>query len=109
MLFITGDTHGGYDPDVRKLMSFKAKSKNLTKDDYLIIAGDFGFIRYKEKTYHETKWLKFFDNLKCTTLFIDGNHENFARLNSYEVSELADGMVHRISDSVHHLMCEGGF
>ncbi|NLK66655.1 MAG: metallophosphoesterase [Campylobacteraceae bacterium] len=104
MLFITGDTHGGYHHDVKKLMSFKAKSGNLTKDDYLIIAGDFGFIWYKGENQHELKWMRFFNNLKCTTLFVDGNHENFDRLNKFEVSKFKGGKVHQISDSVYHLM-----
>ena len=45
MIFITGDTHGHF--DVEKIFSFyqNFNDKKLTKDDYLIIAGDFGFIR----------------------------------------------------------------
>ncbi|MBR1854730.1 MAG: hypothetical protein IJ794_16560 [Lachnospiraceae bacterium] len=40
-IFVTGDTHG--DMDIRKLnqRNFPAQ-RELTKEDYLIIAGDFG-------------------------------------------------------------------
>jgi len=40
-----------------------------------------------------------------TTLFIDGNHENFNRLNNdYRVREFHGGHIHEIRSSVLHLM-----
>ena len=39
-----------------------------------------------------------------TTLFVDGNHENMDRLNSYPVEEWNGGKVHKIRPSVIHLM-----
>ena len=40
-VFVTGDTHG--DMDIKKMnMRYFPLQKELTKDDYLIIAGDFG-------------------------------------------------------------------
>ena len=39
-----------------------------------------------------------------TTLFVDGNHENFDRLYSYPVEEWKGGKVHKIRPSVLHLM-----
>lgn len=47
------------------------------------------------------------DWLDCkpfTTLFVDGNHENFDRLYSYPVEEWHGGKVHKIRPSVIHLM-----
>ena len=42
-IFITGDCHGDY--DISKLTSKKwPQGKSLDKDDYLIVAGDFGLI-----------------------------------------------------------------
>ena len=58
-IFITGDTHADY--DWKKLMtkSFPVQ-KELTKDDYVIIAGDFGGVflldrtdKYIQKNYNE--------------------------------------------------------
>ena len=40
MLFITGDTHGQH--DFVKLLYFADAHLELTKKDYVIIAGDFG-------------------------------------------------------------------
>lgn len=39
-----------------------------------------------------------------TTLFVDGNHENFDRLNAYPVEEWHGGKVHKIRPSVIHMM-----
>ena len=47
------------------------------------------------------------DWLDCksfTTLFVDGNHENFDRLYEYPVEEWHGGKVHKIRPSVIHLM-----
>ena len=47
------------------------------------------------------------DWLDCkpfTTLFVDGNHENFDRLMDYLVEEWQGGKVHKIRPSVIHLM-----
>ena len=103
-IFITGDTHGGYKSGGSKLIEFAKTHKNLCKDDFLIVAGDFGFIWENEPDGLEIERFEWFEKQKFTTLFIDGNHENFNRLNSYEISEFKGGKVHKISPSVFHLM-----
>lgn len=37
-------------------------------------------------------------------LFIDGNHENFDKLNSYPIETWCGGKVHKIRNNVIHLM-----
>lgn len=103
MIYITGDTHG--EIDIGKLASKNFPQGNsLTKDDYVIICGDFGFIWNSKEDNTERYWMKWFQNKPWTTLFIDGNHERFTRLNNYPVSEWHGGKVHKINDSVIHLM-----
>ena len=103
MIYITGDTHG--EIDISKLASKKfTQGNSLTKDDYVIICGDFGFIWNSKEDNTERYWMKWFQNKPWTTLFIDGNHERFTRLNNYPVSEWHGGKVHKINDSVIHLM-----
>ena len=100
-LFVTGDTHG--DIDFHKLNTKKFPEGNLlTKEDFVIICGDFGAIwngvksdKYLQKWYNEKPW---------TTLFIDGNHENHDLIDSYPVSEWNGGKVHFITPSIIHLM-----
>jgi predicted phosphodiesterase len=103
MIFITGDTHG--EIDIAKLNSKNFPQGNdLTKNDYVIILGDFGFIWKNEPDKTEKYWMNWFKNKPWTTLFIDGNHDNFTRLNNHTVSEWHGGKVHKINDSVIHLM-----
>lgn len=102
---ITGDIHATH--DIRKLSSDnfnKNNEINLTKDDYLIICGDFGLV-WNEK-YKETcdEWLDWLEAKPWTTLFVDGNHEGFELLNAYPVEEWHGGKVHRIRDGIIHLM-----
>lgn len=105
----TGDIHGSH--DIRKLSSrnfhYNDFDPPLTKDDYLIICGDFGLLWYPENSELDKQdqyWLNWLDEKPWTTLFVDGNHENFPRLNSYPVEEWNGGKIHRIKDSVIHLM-----
>ena len=103
MIYITGDTHG--EIDIGKLGSKNFPQGNsLTKDDYVIICGDFGFIWNSKEDNTERYWMKWFQNKPWTTLFVDGNHERFTRLNNYPVSGWHGGKVHKINDSVIHLM-----
>lgn len=100
-IFITGDIHS--DPTRLSSHSF-IEQKELDKNDFVIIAGDFGLIWDTKESSYEKKWLDWLDKKKFTTLFIDGNHENFDRLNAMPVSDWHGGKVHKIRDSVIHLM-----
>lgn len=83
-IYITGDTH--IPIDIRKLsMSNFSEQKKMTKNDYVIICGDFGGIW--NKSNEELYWRKWLKEKNFTTLFVDGNHENFELLNQYEVME----------------------
>lgn len=101
MIYITGDTHGMIDWEKLNTTEFP-EQKSLSRDDYVIVLGDFGGIwdgadqdRYILKTYSQRNF---------TTLFIDGNHENHDLLDKYPVEEWKGGKIHRISDNVIHLM-----
>jgi len=98
MLFITGDTHR---TELESLRAFCAERPELTKDDYVIIAGDFSGV-WAEDTLEED--LKRFSDLPLTVLFIDGNHENFNLLNASPVEEWQGGTVHKIKPDIIHLM-----
>lgn len=99
MIYITGDCHGGFDRFEND------KFSNLTKNDYVIICGDFGGILDQNKrARYERKRIKQLSKMKFTTLFVDGNHENFDRLYSYPIIEWHSGKVHKINSSIFHLM-----
>ena len=100
-IYITGDTHGQIDWGKLNTDNFP-QQKRMTKEDIVVIAGDFGGVwdgagqdRYALRTY---------DDRNFTTAFVDGNHENHWLLNTYPIEEWHGGKVHRVSDSVVHLM-----
>ncbi len=99
MIYVTGDTHCRV--DFQKLRTFSQKHKELTKNDYVIIAGDFGGVWFKPDL---EKDLNLYSSLRFTVLFVDGNHENFDLLNAYPVSEWNGGKVHKIREDIIHLM-----
>ena len=98
MVYITGDTHGDF-------RFFKnPKLKKLTEDDTLIICGDFGFLwNGSEK---EKKVLKALEKKKYVICFVDGTHENFDILNSYQPYRYKGGDAHKIASNIYHL-CRG--
>ena len=102
MIYITGDCHGEFEKFDIDLFP---DQKEMTKEDFMIICGDFGGIWDKEVSGGwETKMLDELESKPFTTLFVDGNHENFDRLYSYPVEEWNGGKVHKIRPSVIHLM-----
>lgn len=101
MIYLFGDTHGEIDVSKLNTTNFP-EQKEMTKEDYIIILGDFGFIWKKDKEMEY--WLKWFEDKNFTTLFVDGNHENFNLLYQYPVVEKFGGKVHKINNSVFHLM-----
>ena len=102
MIYITGDCHGNFE---RFNVSIFPEQNEMTKDDSVIICGDFGGVWNKdEESKMETMILDWLDCKPFTTLFVDGNHENFDRLTAYPVEEWHGGKVHKIRPSVIHLM-----
>ncbi len=102
MIYITGDCHA----DFRRLSTaIFPEQREMTKEDYVIICGDFGGVWTKDEESPREKWdLNWLEDKPFTTLFVDGNHENFDRLYSYPVEKWHGGKVHKIRDSVIHLM-----
>lgn len=98
MIYVTGDTHGDW---TRFNTKNFPEQKQLTKNDYVIVLGDFGiWSDNKQQEY----WLNWLEEKPFTTLFIDGNHENYDILDNLPVQEWNGGHVHTIRPSVLHLM-----
>lgn len=99
MIFATGDTHG----DFRRFGSKTFyEQKSMTRDDYVIICGDFGGLwDDSAEEQHDLRWL---EEKPFTVLWVDGNHENFTLLGQYPVEEWHGGKVHRIRPNILHLM-----
>lgn len=100
MIYFTGDLHR--DIDISKLNTKNfPDQKNLSKEDYVIICGDFGCIW--DGSNSDKYWLKWLEQKSFTTLFVDGNHENFNLLYEYPTMAKFNGTVGVINHSVFHL------
>lgn len=99
MIFVTGDTHGLN--DFNKLHLFAGEHTELTRDDYVIIAGDFGGVWSSSTLVQD---LRYYADLPFTVLFVDGNHENFDLLETFPVQSWRGGKAQIIRPNVIHLM-----
>lgn len=103
MIYVTGDVH--LEEITRFFPDVFPKQTEMTKNDYVIILGDFGLIwDYRGESETERLCKDFFNNRNFTTLFIDGNHENYERLAEYPVEEWKGGRIQIITPSIYHLM-----
>lgn len=100
-IYVTGDTHG--DIDIGKFAAGHFREgKLLGRNDYVLVAGDFGCLWSGSK--EDMRLLDWVGKRPFTTLFIDGNHENFDLLSAYPVEKWNGGKVHCIHPKVLHLM-----
>ena len=76
-VYITGDTHGGFQ---RFGSKYFPQQKNMGREDYVIVTGDFGGLW--DGSPKDQYWLDWLEEKPFTTLFVDGNHENFDLLNA---------------------------
>lgn len=107
MIYLTADLHGDYETRRLATQNFK-EQKNLTKNDYVIVAGDFGLVwsNKKSKYYPQEKyWLDWLNKRNFTTLFIPGNHENYDMLLSSEFPKVPmfDDEVKKIHSNIFML------
>lgn len=97
-IFITGDCHAEY-----KKFSFKAfpEGRSLSKEDFVIVCGDFGLW---DESAEQEYWLDWLEERPFSTLWIDGNHENYDLLKQIPIEYWHGGKVQFIRPSVIHLM-----
>ena len=100
-IVITGDTHGTADLET-VLRYVIVHEDEYSWEECLFFCGDVGFCGFSAA--YEANTRAVFRSLPVTTLFIDGNHENFEQLNSYAVEQWNGGKVHIIEDNMIHLM-----
>ena len=99
MIYLTGDTHS----DFRRFTSANfPEQKEMGKEDYVIVCGDFGGLWDGSK--EEKHWLDWLDAKPFTTLFVSGNHENYDLLDAQPAESWNGGLVQRVRPSVLHLM-----
>lgn len=98
MIFVTGDCHGSYN---RFSMASFPQQKEMDRQDFVIVCGDFGYWdRSKEQEY----WMNWLGQKDFTVLFVDGNHENYDLLAELPVTTWRGGRVQMIRENVIHLL-----
>ena len=101
MVYVTGDTHAEFS-------RFNTRNfpdqKEMTKDDIVIVCGDFGGIWHD--CAEERYWLDWLNNKPFTLVYVDGNHEGFTRYyeDEFPVVDFHGGKAHQIRDNIYHLM-----
>lgn len=70
MIYVTGDCHGGFQ---RFGSQYFPQQKEMSRDDYMIICGDFGGLW--DGSQEENYWLDWLEDKPFTTAFVCGNHE----------------------------------
>lgn len=102
-VYITGDIHG--DPTRFSTDSFY-EQKQFPGDkgeNTVIILGDCGLVWDSIRNKQEEYWLDWLENKPFTTVFVDGNHDNFDRLYTYPIKQWHGGNVREIRPHVLHL------
>ena len=102
-IYVTGDTHGAdkfgfhsVDGFVNRLnMESFPEQKFMTKEDYVVICGDFGGVwNYAGETPKEKHDLDWLNTRNFTTLFVPGNHENYDRLIGLEDKDVINAWMY---------------
>lgn len=104
-IYITGDLHGA--TDMFKLSSSRfPEGKQLTKDDIVIVCGDFGLLfhyEYHRNYEHDQKHLRWLADKQWTTLFVDGNHDCFDLLDDLPQVDVFGSKAGKVRDNIFHL------
>lgn len=100
MVYITGDCHADFS---KFHEDFFPEQDEMTRDDFVIVCGDFGIWHDTPEERSKLNWLA---QKNFTILFVDGNHENFDRLYGIEfpVVDFHGGRAHQIRENIFHLM-----
>ena len=90
-IFATGDTHGNFE---RIRPEYFPEGRELTKEDVVIIGGDFGGVWFGDSQDDEA--LNWLESLPFTVAFVSGNHENYDALARSPVGLWHGGVVQTI-------------
>ena len=104
-IYLTGDTHA----NVRRLLTID--DSEMTKDDIVIVLGDFGVIWEKDSQMTDTV-LEWLSKKNFTLAFLDGNHENFPEIacleketywNGGKIGLLPYGIIHLLRGEIYNI------
>lgn len=101
MIYLASDLHLPQYSDRLSEKRFPQQNQ-LKKEDYLVVCGD--LCAYWNNSEEEKTARTQLAQKNFTTLFVDGNHENFDYLEGLQVREWNGGKVHITDSGIIHLM-----
>ena len=69
MIYVTGDIHGA-DSINRLSRNRWPQARGLTRDDFVIILGDFGLVWSDPPSSEDSWWLRWLDHYPAKVLFV---------------------------------------
>ena len=104
-VWVTADIHGNPFARFATDNFYEQKEFSRNKDENIILQlGDFGIVWNRDGETAEEKWkLDWLEGKNFTTAFIEGNHDNIPRLDTYPVKEWNGGLVNEIRPHVLRL------
>ena len=109
LAYVSGELFEQYIHDMKIVQHFAMLNRQAMMDEivkgmklHVVIAGDFGGLW--DGSQKDQYWLDWLNKKPFTTLFVDGNHENFDLLNTLPEKEWNGGRVHVVREHVLHLM-----
>lgn len=94
MVYITGDIHAALDSERQAFF------QSLSKDDILIVLGDFGYSWNEDMLKH--RWAPL--NIQCITLSVLGNHENYSLINSRALKRVFGANTRELAPNTYYIM-----
>ena len=98
MLYVTGDLHGCKQKWIEQVHPV------LQAGDIIFVAGDFGYGLFPGGFAQEQAFYDWIAAQPYTVLVVDGNHENFDKLEALPVTQRYGGRVQPIRENLLHLM-----
>ena len=102
-IYVTGDIHGNPRRFGSGVFTEQHEFTSNKEDNVIIQLGDFGIIWDNTPTPTEKHNLEWLSNKNFTIAFVDGNHDNFPRLDSFPIKEWHGGIVNEITPNVLRL------
>lgn len=97
MIYVTGDTHGDAHKDAhgdryrdKVDATHWPEGQGLGHNDLVVVCGDFGGVGTEERYLKKFSW---WEGKPWTTLFVDGNHENYDVIDAMPSEERFGGRV----------------
>ncbi|MBP3448742.1 MAG: metallophosphoesterase [Clostridia bacterium] len=96
---ITGDTHGEYG---RLLEIHRRMEQYDTKEKYLLVCGDFGYLFKND--FSEHRLLDEIEQQDYTVVVVPGNHENYNEFMQYDIVDFHGAKAYQVRKNIFYIL-----